>query len=157
MFNLKNFLQAVGASILLTIVVSFLLGFINLGSYGVFLFVQTILTYGSIGYFSAKWNRETPYTAAYFGAILEAAVDKAGSVAPGIGTIIGAVAGLATGILITVGIEKTQVGRNAKRWVNDTLTKGYAYVGNGLKKGFNKVTSYSKDLFKSTKKLFGFG
>ena len=70
MFNLKNFLQAVGASILLTIFFSFLLGFIDLGSFGVFMFVQTILTYGSIGYFAAKWNRETPYTAAYFGAIV---------------------------------------------------------------------------------------
>lgn len=74
MFNLKNFLQAVGASILLTISVSFLLGFINLGNYGVFLFVQTILTYGSVGYFAAKWNRETPYTAAYFGAIVIALI-----------------------------------------------------------------------------------
>lgn len=70
MFNLKNFVQAVGASILLTISISFLLGFIDLGSYGVYLFVQTILTYGSVGYFAAKWNRETPYTAAYFGAIV---------------------------------------------------------------------------------------
>ena len=74
MFNLKNFLQAVGASILLTIFVSFILGFINLGSYGMFLFVQSILTYGSVGYFSAKWNRETPYTAAYFGAIVIALI-----------------------------------------------------------------------------------
>lgn len=74
MFNLKNFLQAVGASILLTISISFLLGFIDLGSYGVFLFVQTILTYGSVGYFAAKWNRETPYTAAYFGAIVIALI-----------------------------------------------------------------------------------
>ena len=74
MFNLKNFLQAVGASILLTIFVSFILGFIDLGSYGMFLFVQSILTYGSVGYFSAKWNRETPYTAAYFGAIVIALI-----------------------------------------------------------------------------------
>jgi len=74
MFNLKNFLQAVGASILLTIFISFILGFIDLGSYGMFLFVQSILTYGSVGYFSAKWNRETPYTAAYFGAIVIALI-----------------------------------------------------------------------------------
>ena len=74
MFNLKNFLQAVGASILLTIFVSFILGFIDLGSYGMFLFIQSILTYGSVGYFSAKWNRETPYTAAYFGAIVIALI-----------------------------------------------------------------------------------
>ena len=74
MFNLKNFLQAVGASILLTILVSFILGFIDLGSYGFYLFVQSILTYGSVGYFSAKWNRETPYTAAYFGAIVIALI-----------------------------------------------------------------------------------
>ena len=38
------------------------------------MFVQTILTYGSIGYFAAKWNRETPYTAAYFGAIVIALI-----------------------------------------------------------------------------------
>ena len=53
---------------------SFILGFIDLESYGMFLFVQSILTYGSVGYFSAKWNRETPYTAAYFGAIVIALV-----------------------------------------------------------------------------------
>lgn len=74
MFNLKNFLQAVGASILLTISISFLLGFIDLGNFWVFFFIQTILTYGSIGYFAAKWNRETPYTAAYFGAIVIALI-----------------------------------------------------------------------------------
>ena len=74
MFNAKNFLQAVGASILLTISVSFLLGFIKIGNYGVFMFVQTVLTYGSVGYFAVKWNRKTPYTAAYFGAIVIALI-----------------------------------------------------------------------------------
>ena len=74
MFNIKNFLQAVGASILLTITVSFLLGFFELENFWVFFFIQTIITYGSIGYFAAKWNRETPYTAAYLGAIIIALI-----------------------------------------------------------------------------------
>ncbi len=74
MFNLKNFLQAVGASILFTITVSFLLGFINLGNFWVYFSIQTIITYGSMGYFAAKWNRETPYSAAYFGAIIIALI-----------------------------------------------------------------------------------
>lgn len=70
MFNMMKFFQAVGASILLTVAISFLLGFIPIESYGLFLFIQTILTYGSMGFFAAKWNTETPYTAAYLGAIV---------------------------------------------------------------------------------------
>ncbi|RHW39910.1 hypothetical protein D1B33_03420 [Lysinibacillus yapensis] len=55
---------------MLTIVISFLLSFIPMESYGLFLLIQTILTYGSVGLFAAKWNPETPYTAAYLGAIM---------------------------------------------------------------------------------------
>lgn len=70
MFNLIKFIQAVGVSILLTVVVSFVLGFFSIGNYGVFILIQTVLTYGSLGFFTAKWNPKTPYTAAYFGALL---------------------------------------------------------------------------------------
>jgi len=70
LFHTIKFFQTIGVSILLTIVISFLLGFIPIESYGLFLFIQTILTYGSIGFFAAIWNPETPYTAAYLGAIV---------------------------------------------------------------------------------------
>ncbi|MFC7685693.1 hypothetical protein [Ureibacillus sp. GCM10028918] len=69
MFNTIKFFQAVGASFLVTIIVSFILGFFQFGSYGLFLFVQTIITYGSMGFFASRLNTETPYTAAYLGAI----------------------------------------------------------------------------------------
>lgn len=70
MFNTIKFFQALGASMLLTIVLSFLLGFIPMDSYGLFIVIQTVLTYGSTGFFTAKWNAETPYTAAFLGAIV---------------------------------------------------------------------------------------
>lgn len=73
-FDTMKFFQAVGVSILLTIVISFLLGFIPIESYGVFLFIQTILTYGSMGFFAAKWNTKTPFTAAYLGAVIIAII-----------------------------------------------------------------------------------
>jgi len=69
MFNTKKFFQAMGMSILLTIVISFILGFFPI-NYGIFLTIQTILTYGSMGYFAVRWNSETPYTSAYLGALL---------------------------------------------------------------------------------------
>ncbi len=70
LFNTMKFFQTIGASILLTIAISFLLGFIPIESYGLFLFIQTVLTYGSLGILAAIWNGETPYTAAYLGAIV---------------------------------------------------------------------------------------
>ncbi|KGR76453.1 hypothetical protein [Ureibacillus sinduriensis] len=70
MFNTMKFFQTIGVSILLTIVISFLLGFLPIESYGLFLFVQIVLTYGCVGFFAAIWNTETPYTAAYLGSIV---------------------------------------------------------------------------------------
>jgi hypothetical protein len=69
-FNTIKFIQALGASVLVTIVVSFIIGFIPIESYGLFLFIQTLITYGSMGFFAAKWNPKTPYTAAYLGALI---------------------------------------------------------------------------------------
>ncbi|QCR31542.1 hypothetical protein [Lysinibacillus sp. SGAir0095] len=70
MFNAIKFFQAIGASFLVTVIVSFLLGFFQIGHFGFFLFLQTIITYGSMGFFASKWNSETPYTAAYLGAVI---------------------------------------------------------------------------------------
>lgn len=70
MFNIIKFLQAVGASLLVTIGLSFIIGFIPMASFGLFLFMQTLLAYGSMGYFAAKWNPDTPYSAAYFGSFI---------------------------------------------------------------------------------------
>ena len=70
MFNTIKFLQALGASLLVTIIVSFIIGFIPINSINLFVFIQLLLTYGAMGYFAAKWNPQTPYTAAYLGALV---------------------------------------------------------------------------------------
>lgn len=70
MFNTKKFLQAVGISILITITVAFLLGFLPMVPYGIYMAILVIASYGSMGYFAARWNVDTPYTAAFLGAVL---------------------------------------------------------------------------------------
>jgi len=68
MFEMKKFLQTVGVSILITIIFSVLIGFIQIPSYGWYIALQMLITYGSLGYFAAKWNPKTPYTSAFLGA-----------------------------------------------------------------------------------------
>jgi len=68
MFEVKKFLQTVGISIFITVIFSIMIGFIQIPSYGWYVALQMIITYGSLGYFAAKWNPKTPYTAAFLGA-----------------------------------------------------------------------------------------
>lgn len=67
MFSSRKLLQAVGVSLLITIVISFIVGFFPIPSFSGYVFFQMLITYGSLGYFSAKWNSKTPYTAAFLG------------------------------------------------------------------------------------------
>jgi hypothetical protein len=68
MFQTKKFLQIVGISMINTFLISFVLGLINFDSYAVFLIIQLLVTYGTIGILSVLWLPQTPYTAAYLGA-----------------------------------------------------------------------------------------
>jgi hypothetical protein len=68
MFQTKKFLQIVGISMINTFLISFVLGLINFDSYVVFLIIQLLVTYGTIGILSVLWLPQTPYTAAYLGA-----------------------------------------------------------------------------------------
>lgn len=68
MFNMKNFFQTIGISIFITIIFSVMIGFIKIPSYNWFVAVQMLITYGSLGYFAAKWSPKTPYTVAFLGA-----------------------------------------------------------------------------------------
>ena len=70
MFSMRKLMQAIGASILITVLVSFIIGFFNIPSFNGYIVFQMILTYGSLGYFSVKWNPKTPYTAAFLGATI---------------------------------------------------------------------------------------
>ncbi|EPD51318.1 hypothetical protein HMPREF1210_01916 [Paenisporosarcina sp. HGH0030] len=63
-------MQAIGASILITVLFSFIIGFFNIPSFNGYIVFQMILTYVSLGYFSVKWNPKTPYTAAFLGATI---------------------------------------------------------------------------------------
>ena len=55
---------------MLTIGISFLLGVLNVENYALFIGIQMLTTYGSMGYLGAKWNPGTPYFAAYLGALV---------------------------------------------------------------------------------------
>ena len=70
MFNARKFIQAVGISLLITILTSIILGVVNIQSYPLFIAIQMLATYGSMGYLGAKWNPKTPYFAAYLGAVI---------------------------------------------------------------------------------------
>lgn len=70
MFSMRKLIQAIGASILITVLFSFIIGFFNIPSFNGYIVFQMILTYGSLGYFSVKWNPKTPYTAAFLGATI---------------------------------------------------------------------------------------
>ncbi|WP_147640302.1 hypothetical protein [Paenisporosarcina sp. HGH0030] len=70
MFSMRKLMQAIGASILITVLFSFIIGFFNIPSFNGYIVFQMILTYVSLGYFSVKWNPKTPYTAAFLGATI---------------------------------------------------------------------------------------
>lgn len=70
MFRLGKLVQAIGVSILITVLFSFIIGFFNIPSFTGYIFFQMMLTYGSLGYFAVKWNPDTPYTAAFLGATI---------------------------------------------------------------------------------------
>jgi hypothetical protein len=61
----------------------------------------------------------------------------AGSAVPGFGTVAGAVAGLAVGITISLGINRTDIGRSIKQGINS----GFKYVYSGIGKGIKGIGS----------------
>lgn len=72
MFETKKFLQVLGISILITVIVSVILGFTKMENYLLFVTIQWVMTYGSIGILSAWWMNNTPYFSAYLGAVIMA-------------------------------------------------------------------------------------
>lgn len=68
MFQTKKFLQIIGISMINTFLISFVLGLINFDSYVMFLIIQLLVTYGTIGILSVLWLPQTPYTASFLGA-----------------------------------------------------------------------------------------
>ncbi|RLQ91158.1 hypothetical protein [Falsibacillus albus] len=69
MFNLKGLLQAMGVSLLLTIIISLVIGMVNSLSITIAVVLMFIASYVSLGVLSPKWNRATPYFASFIGAI----------------------------------------------------------------------------------------
>lgn len=69
MFNLKGLIQAIGIVLLVTILTSFLIGFINIGSIPIIILAQFFITNVLIGIIAPIKNTQTPYTAAFLGSV----------------------------------------------------------------------------------------
>lgn len=70
MFELKSFLQAVGLSLLISLIISIILGLIQFENYTLFLFIQMLSFYGTMGFFAVFFNPKTPFIASYLGAVI---------------------------------------------------------------------------------------
>lgn len=70
MFETKKFLQILGISILITVITSIAMGLGRIENYLLFLIIQWLITYGSLGVLSAIWMSKTPYFSAYLGAVV---------------------------------------------------------------------------------------
>lgn len=70
MFDVKKFMQAIGLSLLLSIIVSVILGLIQFDNSIAFLIIQMLAFYGSMGFFAVIFNPKTPFTASYIGALI---------------------------------------------------------------------------------------
>ncbi len=69
MFDAKGFIQALGISILLTVIVSFIIGTIQVLAMEWTIIISFLVSYISIGIFGPMWNRKAPYFAAFLGGI----------------------------------------------------------------------------------------
>ncbi|MCG7344230.1 hypothetical protein MHZ92_08800 [Sporosarcina sp. ACRSL] len=70
MFETKKFLQAVGLSLLISVVVSTILGLVQFEHQMVFLIIQMLSFYGTMGFFAVVFNPKTPFIASYLGALI---------------------------------------------------------------------------------------
>ncbi|GAA0465641.1 hypothetical protein [Alkalibacillus silvisoli] len=69
MFSLRAFIQAIGVSLIITIVISFLMGFFSLFAFEWMIIISFLVSYISIGILASLWNMKTPYFAAFLGCI----------------------------------------------------------------------------------------
>ena len=75
MFDLKKFLQTVGLSLLISILISVAFGFFEFDNYAVYLTIQMLSFYGTVGFFAVVFNPRTPFTASYLGALIIAVLN----------------------------------------------------------------------------------
>lgn len=75
MFETKRFLQALGLSLLVAVFVSIILGIIQFQHYVLFIIIQLLAFYGSMGFFAVFFNSKTPFTASYLGALIIAVLN----------------------------------------------------------------------------------
>ncbi|MFC4388026.1 hypothetical protein ACFOZ1_09425 [Gracilibacillus marinus] len=70
MFQFRGFIQAIGVSLLLTLVYGFIIGMFNLLPVEWVVITTFLLSYGAIGVFAPLWNKKTPYFATFLAAIV---------------------------------------------------------------------------------------
>jgi hypothetical protein len=69
MFSLKGLLQAVGITLLFTIITSFIIGLLNMQSLPVIIYFLFLFSNVVIGIIAPLKNKRTPYAAAFFGSV----------------------------------------------------------------------------------------
>jgi len=69
MFNLKKFIEALGISVIITIIAGFIIGFFEFPTVEGVIYINFIITYVTVGILMPLFNRKVPYTAAFLGAI----------------------------------------------------------------------------------------
>lgn len=70
MFSLKGLLRTIGVSLLSTIFVSFILGFLNINNVVLSIGLIFIVSYITVGITAPIWNPLTPYFASYIGSLI---------------------------------------------------------------------------------------
>lgn len=69
MFSLKGLLQAVGITLLFTIIISFIIGLFNMPSLPVIIYFLFLFSNIVIGIVAPLKNKHTPYAAAFLGSV----------------------------------------------------------------------------------------
>lgn len=69
MFNLKKFIEALGISVIITVIAAFIIGFFEFPTVEGVIYINFIITYVTVGILMPLFNRKVPYTAAFLGAI----------------------------------------------------------------------------------------
>jgi hypothetical protein len=69
MFDVSGFLKTLGIVLLITITISFIMGFFNIGNITLFLLLMYSCTYILNGILAPIWNSKTPYFASYLSSI----------------------------------------------------------------------------------------
>ncbi|WP_156289396.1 hypothetical protein [Oceanobacillus salinisoli] len=70
MFHFRGLIQAIGVSLVFIIFYNFIIGVFNLLPVEWVVLSTFFVSYGSVGILAPLWNKQAPYTAAFFAAVV---------------------------------------------------------------------------------------